>query len=77
METYYSNKLAEQSYMIGHLQIAVKYLAQIIITTSDADYLKKIAQDAIDELENLEEKAKNNVEIINQKIALMSTEEGR
>lgn len=77
METYYSDKLAEKSYMIGYLQFTVQTLADIILTTTDNEYSKVVAQDAIEKLKNLETEAQKAVETINQKIATMSAEEGR
>lgn len=77
METYYSDKLAEKSYMIGYLQFTVQTLADIILTTTDNEYSKIVAQDAIEKLKNLETDAQKAVETINQKIATMSAEEGR
>lgn len=77
METYYSDKLAEKSYMIGYLQYTVQTLADIILTTTDNEYSKIVAQDAIEKLKNLETDAQKAVETINQKIATMSAEEGR
>lgn len=77
METYYSDKLAEKSYMIGYLQTTVQTLADIILTTTDNEYSKIVAQDAIEKLKNLETEAQKAVETINQKIATMSAEEGR
>jgi hypothetical protein len=77
METYYSDKLAEKSYMIGYLQFTVQTLADIILTTTDNEYSKIVAQDAIEKLKNLETEAQKAVETINQKIATMSAEEGR
>ena len=77
METYYSDKLAEKSYMIGYLQTTVQTLADIILTTTDNEYSKIVAQDAIEKLKNLETEAQKAVETINQKIAAMSAEEGR
>ena len=77
METYYSDKLAEKSYIIGYLQTTVQTLADIILTTTDNEYSKIVAQDAIEKLKNLETEAQKAVETINQKIATMSAEEGR
>ena len=77
METYYSDKLAEKSYMIVYLQTTVQTLADIILTTTDNEYSKIVAQDAIEKLKNLETEAQKAVETINQKIATMSAEEGR
>ena len=77
METYYSDKLAEKYYMIGYLQFTVQTLADIILTTTDNEYSKIVAQDAIEKLKNLETEAQKAVETINQKIATMSAEEGR
>ena len=75
METYYSDTLAEKSYMIGYVQFQVEHLAKVILSTSNSEYGKNVARDSIEKLKSLEAEAKKSVEIMNQTIADMSSQE--
>lgn len=67
MNDYYTDQLIQKSYMIGALENHVKYLAKLIQTHSEQDWVKQQAVDTLAHLENLHAEAIKYANELNEK----------
>lgn len=67
MNDYYTDQLIQKSYMIGALENHVKYLAKLIQTYSEQDWVKQQAVDTLAQLENLHAEAIKYANELNEK----------